>query len=97
MELAMSGHLWDVLKHPCAFWGMDRGSDPGLGAMDSDPSNLIDGGQQRFSEVRGGPPRPEDSAGVGITDEHVESHCSSSAQDRDYSAKEKGGGITGAQ
>ena len=27
MELAMSGHLWDILQHPCAFWGMDRGSE----------------------------------------------------------------------
>lgn len=27
MELAMSGHLWDVLNHTCAFWGMDRGSE----------------------------------------------------------------------
>ena len=73
--------------------GMD---DPGLGAMDSDPSNLIDGGQQGVCELRGGPPRPEDSAGVGITDGHVESHCSSSAQDEDYSAKEKGSSMTGA-
>ena len=29
MELAMSGHLWDVLEHPCAFWGMDRGTECG--------------------------------------------------------------------
>ena len=27
MELALSGHLWDVLQHPCSFWGMDKGSE----------------------------------------------------------------------
>jgi hypothetical protein len=27
MELAMSGHLWDVMEHPCMFWGMDKGSE----------------------------------------------------------------------
>ena len=27
MELALSGHLWDVMQHPCQFWGMDRGCE----------------------------------------------------------------------
>jgi hypothetical protein len=26
MELALSGHLWEVMKHPCCFMGSDRGS-----------------------------------------------------------------------
>ena len=27
MELALSGHLWDVMEHPCKFMGMDKGSE----------------------------------------------------------------------
>jgi len=27
MELALSGHLWDVMEHPCKFVGMDKGSE----------------------------------------------------------------------
>ena len=26
-ELALSGHLWEIMLHPCTFFGMDRGSE----------------------------------------------------------------------